>query len=100
MTPNGLDRPNQHRRSFALCLSHRVETMLGVDRVDVKRSRRSKHRGVARCLAARRMTSRITLMQIGFRLDNPTSDPSVFDAVQECLADQIAGDLGGGLSKE
>lgn len=46
------------------------------------------------------MASRITPVQIRFGLDNPSAQPTVVDAMQERLADQIRGDLGRGLSEE
>lgn len=46
------------------------------------------------------MTSRITPIEIGFGLDDPSAQPLVVDPVQQCFADQLAGDDGGRPIKE
>lgn len=87
-SPNGFYGANQHGTPDSRAFGHGIETVLGVNGIDVKRPRRIKHRCVAGRQTTRAMAGGIPARQIRFRFNNPTPKPLSADATQESHADQ------------
>lgn len=87
-TPKRLDRADQHRASRRLPLRDNVGTLLGVDRIDVQRTRILKHRLALGSDARMRMAGRITRGQIRFGLDDSSTHPLIPDSSGKTVTDQ------------
>ena len=75
--PYRFDGSDQHSASGSRRLCDSIQAVLGVDRVDVQCSRWAEHGGIPRGFSTGAVTGRVAVGQIGFGLNNLTTNPLV-----------------------
>ena len=74
-TPYRFDSPDQHGTPGSKRLCYSIQAILGVDRIDVQGSWWAEHGAIPSGFSTAAVTGRVTVGQIGFGLNNVTTNP-------------------------